>query len=255
VKSLRSLASVVSAVMAMAYMGQPIAVHAATSQMTVCWKEVEAKYGISAQLLAGIAKVESNLRPSAVNEGHKLKTNSIDIGLTQINSRWLPKLSAYGITEKDLYDACTNLHVGGWILSDLLRKKGNTWDAVGAYNAACTQLKGDDCLAARSTYAWKVYKAMVKLNPANAGLPPTDYASQPSKGQSLQTSVQVAAKIKPSRIASLSLKEVRSLPTPGLDDEETLVDTNATDETHNVASPSFYNYSIAAQARTDEASE
>jgi hypothetical protein len=202
VKSLRSLARFVSVLAAMALMGQSLCVHATTTQSPTCWQAVEARYGISAQLLAGIAQVESGLRPTAVNSSHKLKTNSIDIGLTQINSRWLPKLSAFGITQQDLFDACTNLHVGGWILSDLLKKHGNTWDAVGAYNAACTQLKGNDCLAARSTYAWKVYKAMVKQNPSQVALQAN------STAQTAQT-FPLEKPSRTSRIASLSFKEKR----------------------------------------------
>jgi Transglycosylase SLT domain len=205
VKSLRSLARFVSVLAAMAFMGQSLCVHATTTESPACWQAVEARYGISAQLLAGIAQVESGLRPAAVNSSHKLKTNSIDIGLTQINSRWLPKLSTFGITQQDLFDACTNLHVGGWILSDLLKKHGNTWDAVGAYNAACTQLKGNDCLAARSTYAWKVYRAMVKLNPSQLAL----QANSPA--QTAQTfPLEKPSRIsRTSRIASLSFKEKR----------------------------------------------
>lgn len=168
-----------------------------------CWQAVEAKYGITPQLMAGIAEVESAFRPQAVNTTHLSKTKSIDIGLAQINSRWLATLSRFGITQKDLFDACTNLHIGGWILSDLIRKHGNTWEAVGAYNAACTQLKGDDCKAARSTYAWKVHKAMVKFfgtQPLSLG----QVSTSPHAGQF--NTLQIAAAVaKLPRIASLDL--------------------------------------------------
>jgi Transglycosylase SLT domain len=172
-----------------------------------CWQAVEAKYGITPQLMAGIAEVESAFRPQAVNTTHLAKTKSIDIGLAQINSRWLSTLSRFGITQKDLFDACTNLHVGGWILSDLFRKHGNTWEAVGAYNAACTQLKGDDCKAARSTYAWKVHKAMVRFFGATPSLLPSNLSQ--GSGMSEQ-GLQAVPLTRSLRIASVDFTQKRS---------------------------------------------
>jgi Transglycosylase SLT domain len=249
VKSLRSLARFVSVLAAMAFMGQSLCVHATTTQSPTCWQAVEARYGISAQLLAGIAQVESGLRPTAVNLSHKLKTNSIDIGLTQINSRWLPKLSTFGITQQDLFDACTNLHVGGWILSDLLKKHGNTWDAVGAYNAACTQLKGNDCLAARSTYAWKVYKAMVKLNPSQVALQANPLA------QTAQTfPIEKPSRI--SRIASLSFIEKHRI-TQAMEDDDNAADARDDQEPQEpiVAGPRSLPTSVGQLAASEEDDE
>ena len=122
-----------------------------------CWDAASMRHGVSPQLLYAIARVESGLDASAVNRSHVNRTGSYDIGLMQINSRHLPMLARHGIDEDALLDACTNLHVGAWLLADLFARLGDSWDAVGAYHAACTQLNGERCLQARAAYAWKVY--------------------------------------------------------------------------------------------------
>jgi len=125
-----------------------------------CWGEAGQRYGVSADLLYAIARVESNLNPKAVNRSHIQRTGSYDIGLMQINNRHLSVLSRHGISESDLFDPCTNIQVGAWLLSDLLSRRGMTWDAIGAYNAACSQLKGEACARARAQYAWRVYRQL-----------------------------------------------------------------------------------------------
>ncbi|MDD5389019.1 MAG: lytic transglycosylase domain-containing protein [Gallionellaceae bacterium] len=128
-----------------------------------CFVAAGQRYDIHPWLLYAIADVESSGRPTAVNSGHAERTRSIDIGLMQINSRWLPKLGQYGIDAKRLLEPCVNVHVGAWILADLFARYGATWEAVGAYNAACTSLKGADCRRRRAWYANKVAAAFRRI--------------------------------------------------------------------------------------------
>lgn len=134
-----------------------------------CWEEAAQRYGISADLLYAIARVESNLNPRAVNRSHLQRTRSYDIGLMQINSGHLRTLSRHGIREADLFEPCTNIHVGAWLLADSFSRRGATWDAVGAYNAACSQLRGKDCVEVRANYAWRVYRQLSRQRGARAG--------------------------------------------------------------------------------------
>lgn len=122
-----------------------------------CWEEAAARHGVNAYLLYAIAKTESSLNPSAINRN---KNGSYDIGLMQINSRWLPTLRKYGISEEQLWDPCTSIHVGAWVLAENMRRMGNSWEAVGAYNARDPDL--------RMKYARKVYK---NIPPAAFGAP------------------------------------------------------------------------------------
>jgi soluble lytic murein transglycosylase-like protein len=122
-----------------------------------CWDDVGRKYGISPQLLYAMAKTESNVNPAAFNRN---RNGTYDVGLMQINSSWFPTLRKYGISEKQLYEPCINMEVGAWILAQNMQKHGNSWNAVGAYNAANP--------VRRLEYARRVYRNL----PVRAELQP-----------------------------------------------------------------------------------
>ena len=84
-----------------------------------CWQLAASRYHVDPLLLYAIAKVESGLNPTARNVN---SDGSRDIGLMQINSRHLPTLAQYGITEQHLIRQLGQL--GGDIAHQGLRNAG-----------------------------------------------------------------------------------------------------------------------------------
>lgn len=123
------------------------------SEWNGCFKTAADRYGVPEWLLWSIAKVESNFNPRAHNVN---KNGSEDIGLMQINTFWLRTLKKYGIDRDHLWDGCTSIQIGAWVLAQNLQAHGWNWTAIGAYNAK-TDWK-------RNRYAWKVYRAANDLH-------------------------------------------------------------------------------------------
>lgn len=143
---------------AVLFAGTPAAFAQSDADVGACFVASGAKYSIDPRLLWAIAETESSGRPDARNLSHFSRTGTIDIGLMQINSSWLTTLARFGITrDRLLDDPCLNIDVGAWILARTIRQQGASWNAVGAYNSACTQLKGEACTDARQEYVRKVW--------------------------------------------------------------------------------------------------
>ncbi|MBQ4840008.1 lytic transglycosylase domain-containing protein [Pseudoalteromonas luteoviolacea] len=135
----------------------------AESTSSNCWVDAGTRYQVDPWLLYSIAEQESSLNPLAVNQN---SDKSRDIGLMQINSFWFPELEKYGLSEQNLFDPCTNIYVGAWILSQSIQVFGNNWRAVGAYNAGTGKNEKREKL--RQKYAERVYKRYVRIT--NGGL-------------------------------------------------------------------------------------
>ena len=100
--------------------------------------------------------------PSAVNYN---KNGSFDYGLMQVNSSWYGELGYERWTR--LGDACYNVQVGAWILSQCIQRYGYSWVAVGCYNGVSKDK--------RAAYANSVYQALkipVRSNRFPASLSP-----------------------------------------------------------------------------------
>jgi soluble lytic murein transglycosylase-like protein len=136
--------------------------HASFGATTTCWDLSGERYQISPALLYAIAKTESGLNPRAINKSNA--NGSIDYGLMQINSFWLPALAKHGITKEHLFDPCTSIEVGAWILAQNAKQLGYNWNMVGAYNARSPDK--------RLVYARKVYKSLTGLTAGESAPPP-----------------------------------------------------------------------------------
>ena len=110
--------------------------------------ETSARYnGIPTALLAAIRSQEGG----RVGTWHVNADRSVDYGVMQINSRWLPLIVAKGYTAGALtYDACASIAAGAWILAQSLAASGawNSidpddriyWRAVGSYHSRTPSL-------------------------------------------------------------------------------------------------------------------
>lgn len=92
---------------------------------------------IDPDLLRAIAWHESRLNNQAIGDNAIAGfASGFGIGLMQIDSQHLKYLSQYGLDQDSLLsDICTNIYTGAYFLAMSLNRLGNTWDAVGAYNA------------------------------------------------------------------------------------------------------------------------
>lgn len=123
-----------------------------------CFQTAARHYGVAPELLHAIAQAESQLDPLALNTANR--DGSWDIGLMQINSRWLPVLERTGISASQLYDPCTSIWVGAWVLAGNVARYGYGWNAVGAYNAGTAASAAAQ--QRRETYARRIHRQLLR---------------------------------------------------------------------------------------------
>lgn len=115
-----------------------------TAAHAFCFAEAGDRYSVSPLALWAITKAESDFNPGAVNYN---KNGSIDVGLMQINSIHAKQL---GKTWDLLFDPCTNVMTGAWVLRQCIDQYGNTWEGIGCYNSRTPSI--------RNAYAARIAK-------------------------------------------------------------------------------------------------
>lgn len=98
-----------------------------------CINRAALAYHVPAKLVLSVLLTEGGHVGTA-----RLNTNgSYDYGPMQINTVWLPKVKQYNITREDLqYNACTNVWVGTWILSQRIADSPSNLEyGIGSYNS------------------------------------------------------------------------------------------------------------------------
>jgi hypothetical protein len=98
-----------------------------------CIYTAAAVYRVEPAIIASVLSVENG----RVGTASKNKDGSYDLGVMQINTVWLDKLSQCGYSRHEIqYNACSNVWIGTWILSLKIHKNKNFWAGVGDYNSS-----------------------------------------------------------------------------------------------------------------------
>ncbi len=111
-----------------------------------CMALVAQIYGLPPRVLPSIQAVEGG-RPGSM---HRNADGSVDLGVMQINTLWLPTLSRYTglestvVRDRLLLQPCFNIAAAGLILSTYLAEtRGDLMQAVGDYHSHTPLLNQD----------------------------------------------------------------------------------------------------------------
>lgn len=122
---------------------------ASSTAHAFCFEKAGTEYGLAPEILESISTTESENKPYVV---HWNTNGTFDVGLMQINSSW--EKSVGKELWSRLFDPCTNVRVGAWILAQCVQRYGYGWKAVGCYHS--------NTPSKRDGYAKKVAHALVR---------------------------------------------------------------------------------------------
>ena len=97
-----------------------------------CINRAAIAYHVPVPIILSVMKQEGGKNGQAIRN----KNGTIDYGILQINSIWLPKIAAYGYTKEDIqYNACKNMLVGVWIIAQNMASNPSVWKAIANYHS------------------------------------------------------------------------------------------------------------------------
>lgn len=119
-----------------------------------CIQETAKRFDLSEAILKAMLKVEA----ASIGELRVNQDGSYNIGPMQVNSSWLQKFDNYISLNDLIYNGCTNLQVGAWVLKYQVNKAGNDlWQGVRNYHNIAQDLA--------ISYQKQVYVAMQEIAP------------------------------------------------------------------------------------------
>ena len=143
-----------------------------------CFEQAAQRYSMPVSLLHAVAHVESSFQQKALSTN---RDGSINYGLMQIhesNLGWL------GHSKETIMEPCANVMAGARVMTDMVRRYGMTWRAVGSYNAGTSPAFD----GSRKEYVAKVKAAL------EAGASPSNLVNLrqvPRKPQAIHASTSV----------------------------------------------------------------
>jgi soluble lytic murein transglycosylase-like protein len=98
-----------------------------------CINQAAIMYHVPVPLILSVMKRENGRNGSASHN----KNGTVDYGIMQINSLWLPKIAAFNYSKEDIQfnRNCKNIYVGTWILSQSIAEGRDVWSGVGNYHS------------------------------------------------------------------------------------------------------------------------
>ena len=97
-----------------------------------CINHAAQVYHVPVGVILSVMKAEGGKNGDA----NRNKNGTVDYGVLQINSVWLPEISGHGYTKDDLqFNPCRNIEVGVWILGKSLAEGKSLWSGIANYHS------------------------------------------------------------------------------------------------------------------------